>query len=71
MYSTCRVRVQQHSKNVYVLYSLSSKFPDLLIQFKTLLGFKEPSGADVSPDTSPPPQFPSKDRVTEFAAEIG
>lgn len=27
--------------------------------------------AEASPETSPPPQFPPKDRVTEFAAEIG
>lgn len=41
-------------------------------QFKSLLGFKEPSTAEISPEaTPPPPQFPHKERVTEFAAEIG
>ena len=36
-----------------------------------MLGFKEPSTAEASPETSPPPQLPPKERVTEFAAEIG
>ncbi|XP_019864517.1 PREDICTED: paired amphipathic helix protein Sin3a [Amphimedon queenslandica] len=46
------------------------KFPDLFCQFKVLLGFKEPSTAELSPEPSPPPQIPHKERVTEFAAEI-
>ena len=48
------------------------KFHDLFSQFKCMLGFKEPSTAEISPEaTPPPPQFPHKERVTEFAAEIG
>lgn len=47
------------------------KFPDIFSQFKSLLGIKEPSTAEVSPEGTPPPQIPLKERVTEFAAEIG
>lgn len=37
-----------------------------------MLGFKEPSTAEMSPEpTPPPPQVLPKERVTEFAAEIG
>lgn len=52
--------------------SIYRKYPDLFGQFKTLLGFKEPSTVDLSPEnTPPPPQFPNKDRTNDFAAEIG
>ncbi len=51
--------------------SPSSKFPELLSSFKTLLGFKEPGLPEQLPTTSPVPPYPPKDRVTEFAAEIG
>ena len=58
--------------NVYFNVLSFRKYPDLFCQFKSLLGFKEPSTADLSPEnTPPPPQFPTKDRVAEFAAEIG
>lgn len=36
-----------------------------------MLGFKEPSTAEMSPEPTPPPQVLPKERVTEFAAEIG
>ena len=51
--------------------SFCRKFPDIFSQFKSLLGIKEPSTAEVSPEGTPPPQIPLKERVTEFAAEIG
>ena len=58
--------------NVYFNVLSFRKYPDLFCQFKSLLGFKKPSTADLSPEnTPPPPQFPTKDRVAEFAAEIG
>ena len=47
------------------------KFPDIFCQFKVMLGFKEPSTAEMSPEPTPPPQVLPKERVTEFAAEIG
>ena len=49
----------------------SSKYPELFTSFKTLLGFKEPGLPEQLPTTSPIPPFPPKERVTEFAAEIG
>ena len=48
-----------------------SKFPELLSSFKTLLGFKDPGLPEQLPTTSPAPPYAPKDRVTEFAAEIG
>lgn len=58
--------------NVFHLYfGYIRKFPDIFCQFKVLLGFKEPSAAELSPEPTPPPQIPPKERVTEFAAEIG
>ena len=36
------------------------------------MGFKEPCNIDLSPELTPPPQhIHHKERVTEFAAEIG
>ena len=58
----------QSNENIKLIFR---KFPDLFCQFKVLLGFKEPSTAELSPEPSPPPQIPHKERVTEFAAEIG
>lgn len=48
-----------------------SKYPELFTSFKTLLGFKEPGLPEQLPTTSPTPPFPPKERVTEFATEIG
>ena len=57
--------------NVYFTVLSFRKYPDLFCQFKNLLGFKEPSTADLFPEnTPPPPQFPTKDRVAEFATKI-
>lgn len=45
---------------------------DLLSKFKQILGFKEPCNIDLSQELTPPPQhIHHKERVTEFAAEIG
>ena len=71
----CRVALTTSTKDASSFPSPSSdprrKFPDLFSQYKSMLGFKEPSTAEASPETSPPPQLPPKERVTEFAAEIG
>ena len=48
-----------------------SKFPELFNSFKTLLGFKDPGLPEQLPTASPTPLYPPKERVTEFAAEIG
>ena len=47
------------------------KFPELFNSFKTLLGFKDPGLPEQLPTASPTPLYPPKERVTEFAAEIG
>ena len=58
--------------NIYFTVLSFRKYPDLFYQFKSFLGFKEPSTADLSSENMPPPpQFPTKDRVAEFAAKIG
>ena len=55
-----------------LMFSLLGNTQTSSVSFKSLLGFKKPSTADLSPEnTPPPPQFPTKDRVAEFAAEIG
>ena len=48
-----------------------SKFPELFNSFKTLLGFKDPGLPEQLPTASPTPLHAPKERVTEFAAEIG
>ena len=53
------------------IFPLPRKFPELFASFKTLLGFKDPGLPEQLPTTSPAPPFPPKERVTDFAAEIG
>ncbi len=52
-------------------YFLYRKFPELLSSFKTLLGFKDPSLVEALPSSGGTTPFSNKERVTEFAAEIG
>ena len=56
---------------VFHYYSSCSKFPELFNSFKSLLGFKDPGLPEQLPTASPTPLYPPKERVTEFAAEIG
>lgn len=47
------------------------KYPELFGSFKTLLGFKDPGLPEQLPTNASLPPYPPKERVTEFAAEIG
>ena len=56
---------------IYYPHVYDRKFPELFNSFKTLLGFKDPGLPEQLPTASPTPLYPPKERVTEFAAEIG
>ncbi len=52
-------------------FFLYRKFPELFSSFKTLLGFKDPGLVEALPSSGGTTSFSNKERVTEFAAEIG
>ena len=57
---------------IRTLYSyIFRKFPELFSSFKTLLGFKDPSLPEQLPTNPSNAAFPSKERINEFAAELG
>ena len=63
-----------HSSTIvckHFLLTPCRKYPELFGSFKTLLGFKDPGLPEQLPTNASLPPYPPKERVTEFAAEIG
>ena len=50
---------------------LFRKYPELFSMLKTLLGFKEPNLVDQLPSNANSGPYVGKERVNEFAAELG
>ena len=65
-----RVSAQFH-RGMQTLPASCRKYPELFGSFKTLLGFKDPGLPEQLPTNASLPPYPPKERVTEFAAEIG